>query len=117
MIKEQIIKGSKNTSFHDFQLSITGLNLILTNGSYFRGGQELFKDIESTVVTIPSSVDSIYYELWITDNGLSVLSRKENEEFSYNQLTNQIDRLCWFNVPANCTDLNTVDINFVKVVE
>jgi hypothetical protein len=117
LIKEQTIKGSKDTSFHDFQLNVSGLVLTLSNGSYFRAGQEIFKDNEITVVNIPVSANLIYYELWITNDGLCVLTRKENEDFPYEQMTNQIDRLCWFYIPANCMDLNAVDINFIKVVE
>jgi hypothetical protein len=117
LIIEHTIKGSKDTSFHDFQISVLGMVLTLSNGSYFRGGQEVFKDIENTTVTIPSSTDLIYYEFWITTDGLCILTRKENEDFPYEQLTNQIDRICWFSVPANCTDLSTIDFNIIKVVE
>jgi hypothetical protein len=117
LIIEHTVKGSKDASFHDFQISVLGMNLSLSSGSYFRGGQEIFKDIDSTVIAIPTLTDLIYYELWITTNGLLILTRKENEDFPYGQLTNQIDRICWFSVPANCTDLNNIDVHFVKVVE
>jgi hypothetical protein len=117
VITEHVVKGSKDTSFHDFNISVSGMVLTLSNGSYFRGGQEIFKDVDNTVVTIPTSTDLIYYELWITKDNLSILTRKENEEFHYDNLVNQIDRICWLTIPANCTDLNSAEIHVVKVVE
>jgi hypothetical protein len=117
MIIEHAINGSKDTSIHDFKVSVSGMNLTLSNGSYFRGGKELFTDNVNTVVTIPTSTDLTYYEVWITENGLSILTRKETDDFPYNLLTNQIDRLCWLTIPANCTDLNSAEIHVIKVVE
>lgn len=117
MIIEHTITGSKDTSFHNLQLIVSNLNIILTSGSYFRNNVEIFKMDSDTVITIPQSTDIMNYEIWITKNGISVLARKENEEFAYNQLVDEIDRLCWLYVPANCNNLNLADTHFVKVVE
>lgn len=116
MIINHQIKGSMETSFHNLQIQVSNMNITILNGSYFQNGVEVFAMYTNTVISIPSSTDLIYYEVWITKNGLSVLTRKENEHFAYEQLVNQIDRICWFSVPANFYNLNEVDIHFIKVV-
>jgi hypothetical protein len=117
VIIEHTLKGSKETSFHNLQLIISNLSIILTNGSYFRNNEEIFKLDSDTVINIPQSAEIMNYEIWITKNGILILARKENEQFAYNQLTDEIDRLCWLSVPANCTNLNLADVHFIKVVE
>jgi hypothetical protein len=117
LIIEHTLKGSKDTSFHDLQLTISNLNIIFSSGSYFRNSEEIFKLESDTVITIPQSTEIMNYEIWITKNGISVLVRKENEEFSYNQLVDEIDSLSWLVVPANCNNLNLADVHVVKVVE
>jgi hypothetical protein len=117
MVIEHIVKGSKNTSLHNFILNINGMNINISNGSYFRAGKELFKSNNGATVTIPSLNELNHYEIWLTKDGISILTRTENEDFAFEQLVNQIDRISWFSVPPNCTNLNTIDIHFVKVVE
>jgi hypothetical protein len=117
MIVEHVVKGSKETTLHSFHVSINKLNLIISNGSYFRANIEYFKLSDDTTINFISQTENTYYEIWLTDNGISILTRKEDEDFAYEQLVNPIDRIVYFNLPTNCTDLNKIDIHFVKVVE
>jgi hypothetical protein len=117
MIIEHQIKGSKETSFHDLQIQVSILDITLLSGSYFQKNVRVFTLSSNTTISIPQSNTLTYYEIWITKNGISVLVRGENEDFPYGQLVDQIDRICWFSVPANCTDLSNVDIHLMKVVE
>jgi hypothetical protein len=117
MIIEHTIIGSKETSFHTFQINVSKMNLLLSNGSYFQDGKEIFTTMINSTILIPSVTELTYYEVWLTMDGISILTRKLNEEFGFDQLVNPIDRLCWFAVPVNCTDLSTIDIDFIKVVE
>jgi hypothetical protein len=117
MIIEHVVNGSKETSYHNIQITAANLDFTLKSGSYFQNGQEIFNMINDTVVSIPLANQLTHYEIWITKNGFSILTRTDTEDFAYSHLINQIDRLCWFSVPASCTDLSTLDIHLVKVVE
>jgi hypothetical protein len=117
MIIEHIVQGSKQTSFHDFNVSTYNMILSISKGSYYRAGVKIFNGDTVANITIPIQTELTNYEVWLTSNGLSILTRTENENFAYDQLINQIDRLAWFDVPTNCTNLNNTDIHFVKVVE
>lgn len=92
------------------------MNLILSGGYYFLSGSEKLKSFNETIIPIPSSDEITHFEVWLTGQGISVLSRVKDEDFAYDQLTEQIDKLAWLSVPANCTDLSYVDVHFVKVV-
>ncbi|WP_209121501.1 hypothetical protein [Alkalihalobacillus sp. BA299] len=115
MIIEHIVEGSQNTSLHDFQISINGLDLMISGGSYYQAGQEKFVSSEEATIQIPSPTELTHYTLWLTESGINVLARTDKEE--YTEVLNPVDRLAWFSIPANETDLNNVDIHFVKVVE
>lgn len=116
MVTEHTIQGSKDTSFYDLGISLAQLNINISKGSYYKNNTKIFEMDNDVYLTIPQSADLMHYEIWITQNGFSVLTRKDNEDFAYNQLVNQIDRIGWLSVPANCTDLNSADVHIVKVV-
>lgn len=115
MIIEHIVKGSKETSSHSFSVSVNGMNLIVTKGSYFLNNTEKIKSDNDVSITIDSPTEDTHYELWLSETGLQVLSRTDSENFD--TVENSIDRLAWFTISANETDLNNTEINFVKVVE
>ena len=115
MIIEHIVKGSKETTLHDFKLYINYLNVIISKGSYFRNKEEKFRIENDITIIIPNTNETIYYEIWITETGIQILSRKDNEDFDV--VDKPIDRLIWFELPSNETNLSNVDIHFVKVVE
>nr|WP_309101691.1 hypothetical protein [Fredinandcohnia onubensis] len=114
MITEHIVEGSKATSFHDFRITTNGMNLIVTNGSYFRGGNEIFSGTNDAIIQIPSPSQLTHYEIWLTETGLVALERTDTQVF--NVVENPIDRLAWFSVPENCTNLEKGEIYLVKVV-
>nr|WP_309099059.1 hypothetical protein [Fredinandcohnia onubensis] len=114
MIKEHIVEGSKDTSFHDFVITTNGMNLIVTNGSYFRRGNKIFSGINDALIQIPSPSQLTHYELWVTETGLVLKERTDTQVFD--EVENPIDRLAWFSVPENCTSLEDVEVIFVKVV-
>jgi hypothetical protein len=115
LIIDHIVKGSKNTSFHDFKINLDDMNLSISAGSYFRDNTELIKSENGTLINIPVPNVDTYYEVWLTDNGVQVIYRTDNEDFDV--IDNPIDRLVWFTLPSEETDLNNLDIHFLKVVD
>jgi hypothetical protein len=116
MIIENIVKGSKDTTFHTFKFYLNGLDLIITKGSYFQEGIEKVISYNATNISYPITNELTHCEIWLTTSGISALMRRDNENFLFDQLINPIDRLAWFTVPKNCTSLNEIDVNVLKVV-
>lgn len=115
MIIENIVKGSKNTSFHDFEIGVSGMDLTVSKGSYFQAEQEKIKSDNDVVIPISSPTETTHFEMWITETGIQILTRTDSENFAI--VDNPIDRLAWFTVPTNTVDLNGVDIHIIKVAE
>lgn len=115
MIIEHVVQGSSATTLHNFRLYLDKLKLFITKGTYYQAGDSRFVIENDIAIPLPPSNELTHYDIWLTDNGIQVLSKTENEEFDI--VDNPIDRLIWLSVPANETDLNNVDVHFVKVVE
>jgi hypothetical protein len=115
MIKELIIEGSKNTTFHNFTVTTNGMNLTISKGSYFTNNVERIKSDTDVTITLDSPMENTHYEIWLSEIGVQVMSRTESENFDV--VEKPIDRLLWFTVFANETDFNNSEIHFVKVVE
>lgn len=113
MVNEITVLGSKETSLHDFTLEQIGMDLVFSGGSYIQDNTKRFTTETGATVTIPSPASDTHYEIWLSEAGLAILNRLDSEEFG--EVTNPIDRLAWFTVPANATTLTNVEINFVKV--
>jgi hypothetical protein len=114
MINEIIVLGSKKTRLHDFTLEQVNMDLVLSGGSYVQDNAQRFTTDLGAKVTIPSPTSDTHYEIWLNDVGLVVLSRLDADEFG--EVVNRIDRLAWFTVPANATSLDSVEINYVRLV-
>jgi hypothetical protein len=114
MINEITVLGSRSTTLHDFTLEQVGMDLLFSNGSYIQDSTERFITETGATVTIPSPTSDTHYEIWLNDVGLVVLSRLDADEFG--EVVNRIDRLAWFTVPANATSLDSVEINYVRLV-
>jgi hypothetical protein len=114
MINEITVLGSRNTTLHDFTLEQTDMDLTFSSGAYIQDNTERFTTETGAVVSIPSPASDTHYEIWLSNAGLTILSRLDSEEFG--EVTNPIDRLAWFTVPANTISLDNIEINYVKVV-
>lgn len=110
MIVEHIVQGSKNTSVHDFEISINAMKITASPGSYFQNGELKFTVPSESVFTVDSLVSDATYDLWVTSSGLKLL------QDSSNLPDGAIDRLAWFTVPANTTDLSNIEVNIVKTI-
>jgi hypothetical protein len=116
MVNEIIATQAKeNSAYHTFTLEQASMDLVFSNGSYIQGNTERFTTDVGATVSIPSSASDTHYEIWISNAGLAILSRLDSEEFG--EVTNPIDRLAWFTVPASTVSLDNIEINFVKVSE
>jgi hypothetical protein len=114
MINEITVLGSRSTTLHDFTLVQVGMDLLFSNGSYVQNNAQRFTTDIGATVTIPSPASDTHYEIWLNDVGLAILSRLDADEFGV--VVNPIDRLAWFTVPANATSLDSVEINYVRLV-
>lgn len=117
MIVNHSIEGSKDTSFHDFKLSVNGLVLSISDGSYYQADEILYHSDLSFFQNIPMPTQLTEYEIWLTKIGFVILSNSDNGNISTDNLSSIIDKLVWFSVPANCTDLSTIDVHFIDIVE
>jgi hypothetical protein len=115
MVNEHVVLGSKSTSCHSFGLTTEGLSVHLTAGEYHNNGEVKVSSTEDLVIEIPVSSLDTDYEIWLESDSVSVLARSAGEQ--YGELTSPVDRIAWFTVPANSTTLDTVEVNFVKVVD
>lgn len=113
MIKKHIIQGSKDTTLHDFKIYTEGMDLFICGTHYTNQNEKLLEheDGVPVQVSILESKKDTWYEIWLTADGINVLSRTQNESFG--TLENPIDRLAWFKVPANTTTLDDIEINTV----
>lgn len=110
MINNRIVKGSKNTTLHDFEMRTEGMNLIVSKGTYYQGGNVVYSSDEEVVFSVPVKSENTNFILWLTISGFVL-----NE--GYDVVDDLIDRLGWFKVEPNTSNLDAVEINFVKVVE
>lgn len=112
MIKQNIINGSLETTLHDFKIHTKSMDLFISGTHYTNQGNVLIEhDGEEIEINIPTPTKHTSYEIWLTTDGVSVLSKLDGDEFG--ELVNPIDRLAWFKVPANCTNLDEIEINTV----
>jgi hypothetical protein len=115
MIKEHSVIGSKDTTLHDFTITTSGMDVTISSGNYTQANVERFTSDVGATVSITVPLADTYYELWLNDVGLVVLSRTDGQEFG--DVANPIDRLAWFTVPANALSLDDVEINVVVIQE
>jgi hypothetical protein len=97
MVGHDVI-GSKETTWHDFQVEVEALAITISNGSYYRNNELLYESTENTTLTIATAG---YYEIWLTTNGFKLLTDITNIE-------NPIDRIAW--ITATATDILEIDV-------
>lgn len=115
MIIEHTCKGSKATTFHNLVITQSVMTLTVSPGTYTQQGTEKYTSTTGATVTIPAPTVQTYYELWLSNAGLVVLSRTDGQQFG--TVTNPIDRLAWFTVPANTITLDSINIDTVRMQE
>jgi hypothetical protein len=115
MIKTHNVIGSKETTFHDFTIESSGMDITISKGNYTQANVDRFKTDAGATVALPTPLADTHYELWLNDAGLNVLNRTDGQEFG--AVSNPIDRLAWFTVPANVISLDDVEINVMVVNE
>jgi hypothetical protein len=91
------------------------MEITISSGYYYRGGEILVSSTSSSRIEIPIPDGDIHYEVWLTTNGITILTRTDNEEFD--KVIDPVDKLAWFTVESNSSSLDNVEVNFVKVVE
>jgi hypothetical protein len=117
MIKEHLILGNKQNSFHDFVFTQEGNSVDISNGSYWRNNESLFESNEPISIEITPQSSDMMYEVWITSGGILLFSAATNAPIEYDfHGFEPIDRLCWFIVPIG-SSLDDVEINVIKIVE
>lgn len=113
MIIKHTIQGSLDTTLHDFEIHTESMDLFVLGTHYTNRNQKLIeheKDIPIQI-SIEKTTKDTWYEIWLTTDGVTVLSRAPKESFE--DIENPIDRLAWFKVPANTTTLDDIEINTV----
>lgn len=115
MVVEHICKGSNGTTFHTFVITQTGMTLNVTAGKYTQQNVDKYKSDTGATVTVPTPMVQTYYEIWLNNAGLVALSHTDGQQFG--TVTNPIDCLAWFTIPANTTTLDAVTIDVVRMQE
>lgn len=115
MLIEHLVNGSEETSVHTFSVNLNGLDINISKGKYIQNKIEKFTLNEILTVTIPLPEVHTHYELWLAEDGIEILTRTDEEEFDL--VANPVDRLLWFSISTGETDLNNVDVHFIKVVD
>jgi hypothetical protein len=115
MVIEHICNGNKQTTLHTFVLSQNGMAINVSPGTYTQQNITKYTTATGATLTLSPPAAQTYYEIWLNNVGLVVLSRTDGQQFG--SITNPIDRLAWFAVPANTTTLDAVNIDVVKMLE
>jgi hypothetical protein len=117
VIKEHVILGNKQNSFHDLVFTQEGNMINISTGSYWKNNEPLFQSNEPMTVEIQAQTDDMMYEIWITSGGILLFSAATNAPIEYEfHGFEPIDRLSWFFISVG-TSLNDVEINVIKIVE
>lgn len=114
MVIYHTVKGSKETSWHNFDITVENMSVSISSGSYFRAGEEIIISESGATIAIPVSSEETKYEVWLTQNGIQV--NYENSTSSFAEVMEPVDLMCWFKVDANQTDLALSEIHVRKVV-
>lgn len=115
MINEIIVRGSEQTSYHTFNVTQSGNVINIHPGSYFQQGNKVFELLEVTSINLVADAVNKHYQLWITPENIVLLERTDQEMFD--EVENGIDMLLYYSIPANTTDFDSLEINFIKVVK
>lgn len=120
MIQDNVVNGSMSTTLHTFTVSTSGMDIVVSSGEYYRGGQVLFSDADGGTITIPTTAN-ISYELFLmTDGSMSLFQYTDVTDlvnFCQENKSQIIDKLLWFTIGDSITSLDDVIINFVKVID
>lgn len=111
MIIEHNVIGSKETSFHDFEIGVNDKenSVTVSGGSYWRNGTEIFRiDSESTfsIPTTDGDIQEVFTKcVYITRNGIIM---------AQGVVQDLIDRLVWFTLSD---DFTAVNVDCLKIIE
>lgn len=117
MINEIIVKGSIETTFHDFTFTTNGMDLILSSGTYHQNNTVIYTDPDGGSITIPTTPNMNYEISLLVTGEFHVLQYSDVDtaiEFYKNNKI--VDLLAWFTVGENVTSLDAVTINVKKMV-
>lgn len=118
MINSILIQGSKETTWHDFEITQEGMDITLLPGSYWRGGTELAIIEAPTSITIDTPTEEAQLEIWLNGSGETVAFEILLSGDPLSELAQQpIDRIAWLTVPAGVTTLDDVEVNIIKITE
>jgi hypothetical protein len=110
MINEIVLEygGTK----HTFEITQNGMDIVFTSGKYEVDGNDFFTTETGVTLSFNTPLEDTHYELWLNDTGLVVLTRTDGE---FAEVTNPIDRLAWFTIPAGAISLDDVEINVIRM--
>lgn len=115
MINEIIVQGSSDTSFHNFSITQSVMDISISQGSYHQNGVEQVSNTDDISITFDTPTQDTDYEIWLCTDKIAILHKVVGDEFG--ELTNQIDKLAWFTIPSGTTDLDSVEINVIRMVQ
>jgi hypothetical protein len=113
LIIEHKVQGSVSLQC-TFTIAVEGMNVILSQGKYVLKDEILISSAEEVKIPITSEKVPLNYELWLVQDGV-FLRCAGPSEFAP-KVENPIDKLAWFTVPPGTTNLTSVDINLLRVV-
>jgi hypothetical protein len=117
LINEIIIKGSKETTFHDFAVTTSCMNVQISPGEYWRSNQILFSDAAGGSIVIPTTSNMNYDVCLMTNGETHVLQYSDvDDAIAFYENGGVIDKIAWFTVGENVTSLDDIQINVVKTV-
>ena len=115
MIVENVVKGSLETTLHNFTFASEGMNLILSAGSCVQKMAIKLTEHETTIIPLEVPDEDTHYEVWLTDSGLCILNWTDSTLFG--EVVEPIDKIAWFTLPAGALSLDNVEINVRRMEE
>lgn len=107
MLKIIQITGSKQTSFHTFDVTVTDTQVTVSSGSFWQRGVEVLRVDTPTTFTIPDVSQNVF------DQG--IYATKAGIIEGSGAIPDLIDRIAWFGIDVATP--TTVDVYALKIVE
>jgi len=91
----------------EVNISVSGMNLTIDGTAYLKGAAYT---LNATIPFTPPSTGIDHHIITIDDTGTIVVDPAPTR-------TNIVGYICWFDLPANTTDLSTITINQLIHIE
>jgi hypothetical protein len=104
-----VIKGKAESLFHNFSVTETETEIVVSAGTYYENGAVLLNVPTETRFEKPQFEEWMIYEIWLTQNGFKMYFSNTG----YISPENPIDRLAWIAIYPPLPTENNIELHTV----